>query len=93
MSDPKDPKTEPATATATTTEDAPIEQSLEEAALDRARAYVAELEAQAKQRDELAEAPAEAAVATAAQPTREEADAQALEEFQRLRERSTKKTL
>ena len=95
MSDPKDPKTEPATGTATgtATDDAPIEQSIEEAALDRARAYVAELEAQAKVLDELPAAPAEAEVATAVQPTREEADAQALEEFQRLRERSSKKTL
>jgi len=82
MSDPKDPKLE-------ATEDAPIEQSLEEAALDRARAYMAELEAQAKLHDELAAPPPEAAPA----PSREEADAQALEEFQRLRDRSSKKTL
>jgi len=66
MSDPKDPKLE-------ATEDAPIEQSLEEAALDRARAYMAELEAQATLHDELAEPPPEAAAEPAAPPTREEA--------------------
>ncbi len=87
MSDPRDPKREPATGTGT--DDAGIEQSLEEAALDRARAYVAELEAEAALLDEPAGAPAEAAV----EPTREESDAQALEEFQRLRDRSAKKTL
>jgi hypothetical protein len=91
VSDPRDPKREPAAGTGT--DDAGIEQSLEEAALDRARAYVAELEAQASLLGEPAEAPAEAPVAPAVQPTREESDAQALEEFQRLRDRSAKKTL
>lgn len=94
MSNPQDPKADASpAATTTATKDDPIEQSLEDAALDRARAYVAELEAQAKLDDELVETPAEAPVPTAVQPTREEADAQALEEFQRLREKSTKKTL
>jgi hypothetical protein len=83
MGDPKDPTV----ATETAAEDAPTE----ETALDRARAYIAELEAQARLHDELAEAPAEGA--TTVQPPREEADAQALDEFQRLRERSTKKSL
>jgi hypothetical protein len=88
MSDPQDPTSK---ATDTAPQDAPVEQSLEEAALDRARAYVAELEAQARLHDEVAEVPA--VEAPADRPTREEADARAREEFQRLRERSTKKTL
>jgi hypothetical protein len=58
----------------------PVLQTHEERALDAARAHLAELEVQAG----LSDAPDEAAPAAAA-PTREQADAQAREEFEALR--------
>jgi hypothetical protein len=79
MSDPKD--------------DDPVVQSLEEAALERARAYVKELEVDAELGDEVAGEPSDAGPAPAPALTREEADAQALAEFQKLRDRSSKKTI
>lgn len=82
-------------------DDDPVEETLEEAALARARAHLAELDAEARLAEEAAAAdPATAAAAVTPQAvaprkaqTREEADAEALAEFQKLRERSSKKTL
>ncbi len=73
----------------------PLEPSLEESALERARAHVAELEAEARLADET-EPQDPAAPPAAPRPpaqTREQADAEALAEFQKLRERGSKKTL
>jgi mannose-6-phosphate isomerase-like protein (cupin superfamily) len=67
----------------------PVEQTLEEAALARARAHLAELDAEAALGDE--NPPASPPPAPA--QTREEADAEARAEFERLRDRSSKKTL
>ena len=84
MSDPKEPALP---------DDDPLEPSLEEAALERARAHLAELDAEARLTDEAA--PDAAAPVAPPRPalTREEADAEALAEFQRLRDRASKKTL
>lgn len=86
MIDPKDPVPPP--------DEEPVEQSLEEAALDRVREHLADLQAQTRLGEELADPAAPSPSPAPAPPkTREEADAEALAEFQRLRERASKKTL
>jgi len=70
----------------------PVLRSPEEIALENARAHLAELEAQARLGDELAEKASHDQAPREKAPSTEEADAQALAEFQALRSKP-KKTL